>query len=311
MQYGQLRPPIWRLPPLQSPARKGTRTRLITWKRFAIPLPALKRQKISSILTFLQCDEEKPSCRRCRRLRQPCPGYREASTIKFKSQNEYAKQQVQIRDAWKVTRSREPRIKQPESSPQSVSSFSSSTFTSSSEALPTFPKTHSLPSKGSPLPKSIYLPPEHHATANFFTDWLLPAPPLGHFNFLPDLMNYASVMDNASVTPCLSPALTAVALASLSTKFHRPDLLAYSRVYYGRALNGVNAALRDDKTVRSDGVFVTTFLLGRYEVSCPFEKRPRKEEALISVTVDRMSLARNRRKWSGTRITAVDWRCCG
>jgi hypothetical protein len=98
---------------------------------------------------------------------------------------------------------------------------------------------------------------------NFFYHYTLPPTefdPQGFMPFMPHL--YAMAADNS----CLKLAVEATALANAACQWRLHDQLARARFYYGQALAGLNAALRNAETAIVDATLCTLMVLTIYEV---------------------------------------------
>lgn len=195
-------------------------------------------------MTHLQCDEEKPQCRRCTRARRACPGYPEISV--FLSMNDDFSTPV----TWA-------------SSVQSSSFPENKTRGKRSHSKPCDDETPLLLSRG---PSTDWSQP---AICYFFRNFVsnLARPEFGYLAFLPDL--YAQNPGSQ----CLSDALNAVALTSYSNISSIPSLQLQARQLYGVALRSTCSALQCAATTGSDApLLASIFLLQKCEVRFGLEQ---------------------------------------
>lgn len=66
--------------------------------------------------------------------------------------------------------------------------------------------------------------------------------------------------------PCLSAAFSAVALAALATRPNSRALVSKVDLSYAKALNTINASLKDSRTASSASTLVAVLLMTYFEV---------------------------------------------
>ncbi|KAB5522151.1 hypothetical protein GE09DRAFT_1155251 [Coniochaeta sp. 2T2.1] len=175
----------------------------------------------------VRCDQRKPSCLKCEKVKTQCPGYRNLTDVLFRDESAKIAQRV--------------RIISKEDVPQP-----------SSDPLPLHPISLIA------IPQPLSQPLTEHASAFFFTKyyscdgegpqaWLARTYPI-----LPK--------DNA-----LRAVIEAAGMAGISNVYHAPSLAARSKQQYGIALDALKKSLSDPKEAVKDETLMTVNLFGLFE----------------------------------------------
>ncbi|KAF4475663.1 hypothetical protein CGGC5_v016104 [Colletotrichum fructicola Nara gc5] len=177
-----------------------------------------------------QCDEEKPACSRCRRLKYVCPGYPDQWTLVLRQQDAHAKEHVRKR----VERAQRRRAEAGGGQLQGRN-------------------TTSPPPAWTP-----FVGPETPSVYKFFTDYTSRS----------GIAYLTSLKDCYALQPasCLANAIHAAALASVARQRSEVGLMDRARLTYGKAIREVNRAIQDEVMVRNDSVLVSLFVMGFFQV---------------------------------------------
>ncbi|KAF6792369.1 C6 zinc finger domain-containing protein, partial [Colletotrichum musicola] len=190
----------------------------------------------------VKCDEEKPSCRRCIRLKRECPGYRDTWDTMHRQENEHVAQLVQVR----VTRKLRERRDQEMTTAGGSSSGGGRLV----------------------LPRPVLVDAADCTLNHFYRDYSLNSG-VAFFGILPSVSTSRPV-------PCFFDAIHAVAFASSSRQLLQSELMARARRHYGRAVVGLNQAIQAPESAKSDSVLVALYLMGLFEaiIAQPSLSRP-------------------------------------
>ncbi|CAI0650466.1 unnamed protein product [Colletotrichum noveboracense] len=177
-----------------------------------------------------QCDEEKPACLRCRRLKYVCPGYPDQWTLVLRQQDTHAKEHVRKR----VERAQRRRAQ------AGGGQLQGRNITSPPPAWTPF------------------VGPETPSVYKFFTDYTSRS----------GIAYLTSLKDCYALQPasCLANAIHATALASVARQRSEVGLMDRARLTYGKAIREVNRAIQDKFLVRNDSVLVALFVMGFFQV---------------------------------------------
>ncbi|KAK2767363.1 hypothetical protein CKAH01_15257 [Colletotrichum kahawae] len=183
-----------------------------------------------------QCDEEKPACLRCRRLKYVCPGYPDQWTLFLRQQDAHAKEHVRKR----VERAQRRRAEADGDQLDGKSIDSSAILFAP------------------PLARTPFVGPETSSVNKFFTDYTSRS----------GIAYLASLEENYALQPAslLANAIHAAALASVARQQSQAGLMDRARLTYGKAIREVNRAIQDEVLVRDDSVLVALFVMGFFQV---------------------------------------------
>ncbi|KAF4821679.1 hypothetical protein CGCTS75_v010997 [Colletotrichum tropicale] len=178
-----------------------------------------------------QCDEEKPACSRCRRLKYVCPGYPDEWTLVLRQQDTHAKEHVRKR----VERAQRRRAE------SGGGQLQGRNITSPPPAWTPF------------------VGPETPSVYKFFTDYTSRS----------GIAYLTSLKDCYALQPasCLANAIHAAALASVARQRSEVGLMDRARLTYGKAIREVNRAIQDQGLVRDDSVLVSLFVMGFFQLA--------------------------------------------
>lgn len=177
-----------------------------------------------------QCDEEKPACSRCRRLKYVCPGYPDQWTLVLRQQDTHAKEHVRNR----VERAQRRRAE------AGGGQLQGRNITSPSPAWTPF------------------VGPETPSVYKFFTDYTSRS----GIDYLTSLKDCYALQPAS----CLANAIHAAALASVARQRSEVGLMDRARLTYGKTIREVNRVIQDDVLVRDDSVLVALFVMGLFQV---------------------------------------------
>jgi hypothetical protein len=207
----------------------------------------------------VKCDQGRPTCHRCQKRGEHCTGYRDESSLIFRSENEKIENGVQSRldisaplpDA---AFAKELRWKIP-------SNGSSTTI--STDAKPTLSSTTSIPFQSGPTTKD----PE---VWEFFDRFVMypcnGGSSLGFLEHLPSLFMETNVEHRYA----LRYAVLAAAHASSSNDPSESTSKQQAFHYYGLALSALSECLKESITEKDDYVLMTVVVLDIFEVNIGF-----------------------------------------
>ncbi|KAH6974589.1 hypothetical protein BKA56DRAFT_490235 [Ilyonectria sp. MPI-CAGE-AT-0026] len=184
----------------------------------------------------VKCDLQRPSCRRCIRLKRSCPGYPDGWELVHRQQNEQASGNVQLRI--------EKRQRQRERNSGAVTS----------SALPSAAVPQSIP-------RAVDVSVEEPCVYLLYNDYCFNSS-VGVFEALPF---FASIRPSA---PFLH-ALNAAALANASNRLNQYGLLVKAKRAYCVAVSALQRQIREPESMRNDSLLASVFLLGLFEVNTP------------------------------------------
>ncbi|KAF2732738.1 hypothetical protein EJ04DRAFT_513699 [Polyplosphaeria fusca] len=193
----------------------------------------------------VKCDEAKPNCQRCVKLKADCQWQDEWSTM-LRRQEKWAAKKVGQRVERVQMKRKVERMRAQSTSP--------------------------LPSAMLPamLPRQVQIGPEAFAVSLFYADYSFTAATC------PFLYLVQPLYEQQDGPDCLHSVVPAVALASAAKQMRRQDLMAAAHDHYGTALRRLVKCLSDPDVAKQDATLITVFLLGLYEfiaADC-FSERP-------------------------------------
>ncbi|TVY33914.1 White-opaque regulator, partial [Lachnellula subtilissima] len=213
----------------------------------------------------IKCDEGKPGCMRCQKVKRVCPGYRDVFDLNLRDETKSTKQKMNNRminarsfDSSQATVDGSQLVGRADIIANS-SSFSIISPTSDTSSWPSPASTGHH--HGEIICGQISTPIDQQATCFFLANFvLLPAQNTmrGYFDFILPLLK-------SKPDPCLSMAFAAVATASLGTRPHSKALLPQADLLYVKALTKINATLRDARAASSDSTLAAVLLLSFFE----------------------------------------------
>jgi len=235
-----------------------------------------------------QCDQKRPGCSQCAKIRIVCPGYRDPANLMFRDDTAAVIRKVEaMHKARKGSRRGGPSaINDPSQTcpgtqqlcagpqnalPPSVShlpelpSLVARGDEKGSECPPGFSVSHDpsfFPHLFNPS-QSLSMPLSDQATYFFFAHYVSSEPPFTNIC----LKWLSRLYWRESSGQILHSVIESVGLASMANIYHTSDLMTKARHQYGRALAITNEALSDPVEVRADSTIVAILLLGLFEVS--------------------------------------------
>ncbi|KAF2462868.1 uncharacterized protein BDR25DRAFT_118150 [Lindgomyces ingoldianus] len=182
----------------------------------------------------IKCDETRPTCKRCSRLKLEC-GWKDEWTSMVRHQEKWAECKVAKRvEKVQMKRNQRHVHRKPD--------------------LSSYVAAHALS-----MSKQCQIGPEVYAINRFYSDYAFTE---GTFPFL----HLVAPLYTLEQTPgYLHSALPAVALASSAKQLNRHDMMLEAHRHYGNAVRSLNNSLPDTSMAKHDATLLTVFLLGLYE----------------------------------------------
>ena len=217
------------------------------------------------LLTWYQCDEARPGCKRCAQIRKPCPGYPFQVQLSIRAPQEDTSSGPSLTE--QLPSAPLPPIRSTVLGRKSTSS-STHTGTSLSNILKIEenPNQSSL-AKFAPAQRSISPPLryeiQHQSLCFFLNLFCFQAGRLYSFpvlDFLPDMLR------GAKDGTCIQKAAMAVSRMTLADRYSGKDVRLQTGREYGQALSLTNATIRDTRASIEDETVLAVWLLGLYEV---------------------------------------------
>ncbi|KAH7007430.1 hypothetical protein EDB80DRAFT_718720 [Ilyonectria destructans] len=223
-----------------------------------------------------KCDRIRPACTQCFRQKIPCPGYRDASELRFRDETGLV--------AHKVQTAKKKRLPNPASCPSPLS-----TSTDENEILGRFESQDDVEEIGfSPLSLdlSIDVLAEPTAITYFMTSFITASP---FQSYLPDLYQTDPLAKDA-----VSSAIRAASFATFALRVRDASYMKTARSSYALALAQTNTALASPKDAVLDRTLAAVLLLGLFEAII-FEGR-QSPESWTAHTLGALELLRLRGK---------------
>ncbi|KAF2188032.1 C6 zinc finger protein [Zopfia rhizophila CBS 207.26] len=197
----------------------------------------------------VKCDERRPECSQCMKMKRTCLGYRDQLSLVFRDEN--TKTQRRVRGAERNGGNLSPK-KQP-SMPIKQSN------------LPTTPPHDRHLHKTAGFGKNLLPPLEDSVVYHFYSTILasvLDGGPVRYLHsLLPDLYNQSA--------PHSPLRLAAQAISYATSAKSRPDLERISRLRYVQAISALSAAIRDPNHAKDDQTLYAVLLLsGQETITC-------------------------------------------
>ncbi|KAF2109956.1 hypothetical protein BDV96DRAFT_229807 [Lophiotrema nucula] len=187
----------------------------------------------------VKCDEGKPDCNRCIKLKIDCEWKDEWSSMLRRQEKWAAKKVVQRVERVQKKRDLEERR------------------TQSASPAPSQPRPFLVNAVS--LPSQPQIGPEVFAINLFYSDYSFTAASC------PFLYLVQPLYMREDSPSCLHSIVPAVALASAAKQQRRHDLMAAAHEHYGTALRKLVHCLADPEIAKQDATLITVFLLGLYE----------------------------------------------
>lgn len=236
----------------------------------------------------VKCDETKPACLKCLKLKKPCPGYRDPFEGKIRDETQatirkYKKTRI-VTEKDQVLRDERLRKHdtvsdgQEEGEDVKADGESSTTeyFDRNGESTPPTSATSTLSFDAMHIHDdflaSLDTPIEQRATCHLLADYVLvsdsPGGRRGYYKFV-----YKILTRPNGPSRCLLSAFKAVSIVALSSRPGASHLVVEAESHYAKALREVNKAIQDPSQVKSDDTLASVLLLAFYEVSTPIQTR--------------------------------------
>ncbi|KAL8870621.1 MAG: hypothetical protein Q9174_003376 [Haloplaca sp. 1 TL-2023] len=205
----------------------------------------------------VKCDETRPACLKCIKSKRICPGYIEGLDLVLRDQNQIAKAGAERRQKARD----KSRSKTPESSSEPASPDSLIVYSSVPESQESYAQTFFI--------SAYVLAPRDGRTDH------------GFLELLPLMFN------KLSKSSVLSTSLSVVSHCFFQA--WQPDIRNIDHVVvqkiYSKALNALQAALRDPRQCESDEVLMAVSLLSFYEYTVSaVMSRPRAEQHIEGIS---------------------------
>lgn len=238
----------------------------------------------------IKCDEGKPACQKCIRIKKPCPGYRDPfdgkirdetqSTIrKFKRtriviEKEQVLREQGLRDDGGEADDAEANADADEMEDvrADVEDWSSGYFYRRKRSTTPLSasSTGSFDSIHHDYITTLATPMEQRATCYLLSDYVLvtdsPGGRRGYYKFA-----YKMLTRPTRPSRCLLSAFKAVSFVALASRPGAAHLVIEAESHYSRALREVNTAIQDPRQVKHDDTLAAVLLLAFYEVCEPPE----------------------------------------
>ncbi|RDW67958.1 hypothetical protein BP6252_09354 [Coleophoma cylindrospora] len=228
----------------------------------------------------VKCDERKPGCMNCEKLKKECPGYRSPIDTILRNETKATERKARARKPRKTSKTLPEFDWTSVSSDGSQGGHSRSSSISSNSSICSDAVSWSAESpedssnwlvRSSPQsrPSSMYqqlsVPIEQQATNYFFSNFVLLPKGNNNFGYMTYLLPLMKMHDPGST---FALSLNAVALASFGNRSFSKAVLPRASQEYAKALRQVNAALRDPELVKLDHTLASVLLLGLFETIC-------------------------------------------
>ena len=231
------------------------------------------------MLNHCQCDEGRPSCRRCIQRNEICNGYRDEASLIFRNENEKAARESVRRRASTESFSLSSTSSQVTERPSSTLSQLTgiprvrrgiSGANDPSDLSPAEIPSLTLPNPypwAKAVPEASVPSAEDRAVSQFFEKYVMypsnHSSSPGFLEQLPGLFNEVNVEGRLA----LRWAVRAAAYASLSTEQSSAPLGKKALQCYGLALSALAESLADTRVAPDDHVLMTVVVLDLFEVS--------------------------------------------
>ncbi|KAF2095425.1 hypothetical protein NA57DRAFT_79152 [Rhizodiscina lignyota] len=194
----------------------------------------------------IKCDEKRPECTQCIRLKAKCPGYRDPLDLKFKDQGKVIEQRMNRRQQLEASSSASISFAAPEAS-STVLSNSSRRVDRQAPSLTV--------QRVSPSIEALVTP--------FFFSYFFADDAVNGRLLIPCLPR---TMREAEKDDALSLAISCVGHAVLSNVRSSPQEIMASRQTYANAVRLTSAALQEPASCNAYNMIMTIILLAMFEV---------------------------------------------
>lgn len=223
----------------------------------------------------VQCDEDRPCCRRCILRGELCNGYRDESSLVFRNENEKAARSSVVRRRASTQSLSGPNVPSQASSSVSLApqgilgaespfNFSAADDGFGSNISSIYPWAKNVPQA------RVSCSAEYQAVSQFFEKYVMypcnhgSSP--GFLEHLPNLFKDINIEGRVA----LRWAVHAAAYGNLSNDHGNAAFANKALQCYGRALSALGEALADPKTAPDDYVLMTVVVLDLFEVNLHF-----------------------------------------
>ncbi|RAL13442.1 Zn(II)2Cys6 transcription factor [Aspergillus homomorphus CBS 101889] len=210
-----------------------------------MPRPRVSRSCGNCRAIKRRCDQQRPHCGQCTRLREKCPGYRNPWELIFRDQTDQTIQRFQKRELKYTAAGVVPHIS---------------------------PSPHTL----NPCPNM------EQVGVNYFLHHFVTGDhraSRGYLNYVPAALG---ARDNH---PTLVVSLAAVGLVALANSTHQPELVRHARVKYAEAIRSVNTALASPTESVKDSTLMAVISLGVFEHFSQFDSWTRHVQGAAALMV--------------------------
>ena len=210
-----------------------------------------------TLISADQCDEERPICSRCSKLKAECT-WQDSWSSMVRHQEKWAEKKV-VQRVEKVQLLRDAGGEPSDQSSRSRSRRGGGPNQGAEPALQPFRDMVAKATWNS----QPQIRPEIYAINRFYIDYSFAAATC------PFLYRVNTLYNSDKAPNALHSVVPAVALASAARRHNRHDLMQEATQHYGKTLRRLASGLADSKIAKTDATLLTVFMLGLYEVrSC-------------------------------------------
>ncbi|KAF2876291.1 hypothetical protein BDV95DRAFT_221506 [Massariosphaeria phaeospora] len=217
----------------------------------------------------VKCDQKRPSCSQCVRIKKECFGYRDPLSMMFKNESAVVARKAKQRYQ-ELKKQASPEQSSENDSLSLRSASKTATHSTLSTPGPSFtavsnelidPLLFSWADETTPWTRPMTPSIEDQAVSFFVSNYVVtPAlVPRGQFDFLPELLN------QPGIEKVLKSSVTAASLASLAQSTKSAHIMKQAQAEYVTALSMTNKALKSTNTAKKTSTLIAVIMLGMYE----------------------------------------------
>jgi hypothetical protein len=241
------------------------------------------------VLSRYQCDEGRPSCRRCNQRGDTCTGYRDEASLIFRSENDRAARKSVRRRASTQSLSRSATSSETSSVSRATGGILGANDPSDLSASEIASLDLSSPYPwAKTVPRTCVPSAENHAVSEFFERYVMypcnNASSPGFLEYLPCLFEEVKTEGRLA----LRWAVRAAAYANISNDQGNAQLGQKALQCYGLALSALRESLADPQAAPDDYTLMTVVVLDLFEVGW----QSSSSESVHQLTFARLSIYR-------------------